>query len=222
MTLNDIHRDHVNWMAREVTVTARANPMAARTRGGNGKFTRTAATIKRDHKAAELRGQGYSFQRIADELGFASKGHAHEAVMRAYADIPSEETEQAKRLDLERIDRLIEKAWQIMLRDHVTVSQGRVVGKVVGVERDESGTPLLNAEGNPILIYEDILDDGPALAAIREIRGLLERRAKIAGYDAPARSRVEVITEDIIDAELAMVARQIAENDARAAAAGTA
>ena len=99
-----------------------------RTRAGNGKFIRTAATIKRDHKAAELRGQGFSFQRIADELGFASKGKAHEAVMRAYADIPSEETEQAKRLDLERIDRLIENAWAIMLRDHVTVSQGRVVG----------------------------------------------------------------------------------------------
>lgn len=193
--------------------------MTARTgRGGNGKFTRTAESRKRDHKAAELRGQGWSYDRIAAELKMASRGHAHDAVMRAYADIPSEGSEQAKRLDLERIDRLIEHAWQIMLRDHVTVSQGRVVGKVTGVERDGNGEPLYDGDGKPVLIYEDILDDGPALAAIREIRGLLERRAKIIGYEAPARSRVEVITEDVVDAELADLARQVAENDARAAA----
>src|SRR5450755_4021214 len=174
-----------------------------RTRAGNGKFIRTAATIKRDHKAAELRGQGFSFDRIAAELRFASRGKAHEAVMRAYAEIPSEESAQAKALDLERIDRLIEQEWAIMLRDHVTDSQGRVAGKVIGVERDEDGIPLTGAEGNPILIYEDIMDDGPALAAIREIRGLLERRAKMTGYDAPVRSRIEVITEETVDSELA-------------------
>jgi hypothetical protein len=183
-----------------------------RTRAGNGKFARSAATIRRDHKAAELRGQGYSFQRIADELGFASKGKAHEAVMRAFAEIPSEESAQAKALDLERIDRLIEHAWQVMLRDHVTVSQGRVVGKQIGWQRDDDGEILRDGEGAPIALYEDILDDGPALAAIREIRGLLERRAKMIGYDAPARSRVEVITEDAVDAELARLEAELAEN----------
>ena len=184
-----------------------------RTRAGNGKFIRTAATIKRDHKAAELRGQGYSFDRIAEELGFASRGKAHEAVMRAYADIPSEESEQAKRLDLERIDRLIEQAWQIMLRDHVTVSQGRVVGKLVGVERDTDGSVVLDGDGKAIPIYEDILDDGPAIAAIREIRALVERRAKMIGYDAPSRSRIEVVPEDAVDAEIARLAAMLGEND---------
>lgn len=197
----------------------RANPMATKTRGGNGRYIRAADSRKRDHRAAELRGQGWSYQRIADELGFASKGHACNAVMRAYAEIPSEASEHAKALDLERIDRLIEKAWEIMLRDHVTVSQGRVVGKVVGVERDENGAVVTDGEGKPVLIYEDILDDGPALAAIREIRGLLERRAKITGYDAPVRARVEVITEDVFDVNLAELEAQVAANDAAAARA---
>jgi hypothetical protein len=191
----------------------RTNPMAARTRGGNGKFTRTAESRRRDHKAAGLRGQGWSYDRIAAELGFASKGHAHDAVMRAFAEIPSEESEHAKRLDLERTDRLIEHAWAIMLRDHVTVSQGRVVGKVVGVERDEGGAPLFDGDGKPVLIYEDILDDGPALAAIREIRGLLERRAKIIGYEAPARSRVEVVTSDMIEQEIARLEAEVGKLD---------
>ena len=184
-----------------------------RTRAGNGKFIRTAAAMKRDHRAAELRGQGWGFQRIADELGYASKGKAHDAVMRAFAEIPSEESEHAKRLDLERIDRLIEHAWAIMLRDHVTVSQGRVVGKVVGVERDEGGAPLFDGDGKPVLIYEDILDDGPALAAIREIRGLLERRAKIIGYEAPSRSRVEVVTSDMIEQEIARLEAEVGKLD---------
>lgn len=196
--------------------------MATRTRNGNGRFTRGADSRKRDHEAAEFRARGYSFQRIADELRFASKGHARDAVLRAYADIPSEATEEARRLDLERIDRLIEKAWEIMLRDHVTVSQGHVVGKLTGWQRDDDGEILRDGEGTPIGLYEDVLDDAPATAAIREIRALLERRAKIIGYDAPVRSRIEVVPEDVIDAELAELARQVAANDARASDPGTA
>lgn len=194
------------------------NPKATRTRGGNGRYIRAADSRKRDHKAAGLRAQGWSFDRIAAELGFASKGHAHDAVTRAYAEIPAEGTEEARRLDLERIDRLIEKAWEIMLRDHVTVSQGRVVGKQVGWQRDDDGEILRDGDGAPVPLYEDVLDDGPAIAAIREIRALLERRAKITGYDAPVRSRIEVIEETVLDAALADLEAQVAANDAAAAA----
>jgi hypothetical protein len=182
-------------------------------RGGSGKWIRTADSARRDHRAAELHGQGWSYQRIADELGFTHKGKAHEAVMRAFADIPSEATEQARRLDLERIDRLIEKAWEIMLKEHVAVSQGRVVGKLVGWQRDDNGEILYGGDGKPIGLYEDILDDGPALAAIREIRALLERRAKIFGYDAPSKSRVEVITADMVESQIAELESQLARND---------
>ena len=130
-------------------------------RGGGGRFTRTAESVKRDHRAAELHGQGWSYRRIAAELGLASGGKAHEAVLRAFADIPSEATGQAKTLDLERIDRLIEKAWEIMLRDHLTVSQGRVVGKRTGWETEADGSILRDGDGEPVGVYEDVLDDGP-------------------------------------------------------------
>ncbi len=199
----------------------RTNNMAARTgRSGKGKFTRTAESRRRDHKAAELRGQGWSYDRIAAELRFASRGHAHDAVMRAFAEIPSEESAHSKALDLERIDRLIEQAWQIMLRDHVTVSQGRGVGKQIGWQRDDAGEILRDGEGAPIGLYEDILDDGPALAAIREIRALIEHRTKIFGYAAPARSRVEVITEDVVDAEIAALTAEMEGRDAVAPGTG--
>lgn len=192
--------------------------MTARTnRGGNGKFTRSIKTAQRDFAAADLRAKGRSLQGIADELGFASRGHVHDAIRRAFAALPADGAEDAKRLDLERIDRLIEQAWAVMEREHLTVSQGHVVGKQVGWQRDDDGEILRDGEGAPIALYEDILDDGPALAAIREVRGLLDRRAKIFGYDAPARTRIEVITEDVFDAEMKRLEAEIAEREAAAA-----
>ena len=46
--------------------------------------------------------------------------------------------------------------------------------------------------------------------------------AKLRDLYAAAKSRVEVITEDVVDAELAELARRVAENDAAAADTGTA
>lgn len=58
-----------------------------------------------------------------------------------------------------------------------------------------------------------MLDDGPRLAAVNTIRALLERRARIFGYDAPAKSRVEVITADMVEAQIAALEAELARND---------
>ena len=195
----------------------RGNTMASGTRDGNGRFTRTADTAKRDADAAALRAKGRTFDQIAADMDYSSRAKAYEAVMRAYADIPYEQVEEARRLDLERLDRLIEQAWAVMEREHVTVSQGRVVGKQTGFQHDpDTGDVLRDSDNQPIPEYADILDDGPLLAAIREIRGLLERRAKIIGYEAPARH--EVLTIDAIDAEIRDLKKQLAEAPAELSA----
>jgi hypothetical protein len=188
--------------------------MPAGTRSGTGRFTRTVANAARDAKAAELHGQGWTYQRIADELGFASKGKAHEAVQRAFADIPTEGAEAAKLADLERLDRLIEQAWAVMLRPHLAVSNGRVVRRRTGeYECHDDGTERLDDKGQPIPVYADVMDDWPVLAAIAHIRTLIERRAKIYGYEAPSRSRVEVITSDVIESEIARLEGELQAND---------
>ena len=190
--------------------------MTTGTRDGGGKFTRTAASARRDAEAAASRAKGRTFEQIAREHGFASRAKAYEAVMRAYADIPYEGSEEARRLDLERLDRLIEQAWRVMERDHVTVSHGKIMTRQVGVERDEDGIEKLDMDLKPIPVFEDILDDAPALAAIREIRGLLERRAKIIGYDAPTRH--EIITMDAIEAEIRKLEGEVGRLPGRAEA----
>lgn len=185
-----------------------------RPRGGNGKFTRSPKTAERDHQALDLRVRGRSLQAIADELGYASRGAVTNAIHRAFRDLPLPGTEDAKQLDLERIDRLIEQAWTVMEREHVAYSNGQVIRRRTGeVETDESGLERLDDKGRTIPVYEEVLDDGPLLASIDRIRSLLERRAKIIGYDAPTRSRVEVVTRDMIE-------QAITDLEAELAAAG--
>jgi hypothetical protein len=187
--------------------------MTTGTRGGNGQFRRTPQSVARDMRAAELHGQGWTHERIAGELGFASRGKVSEAIARAYAMIVTPGAAEAKRLDFERLDRLIEKNWEALERQHVAVSNGRVVRRFIGVERHEDGIEKLDPDGKTIPVFEDVLDDGPIAVHTNVIKGLLERRARMHGYDAPAQSRVEVITADMVESKIADLESQLALND---------
>jgi hypothetical protein len=66
-----------------------------------------------------------------------------------------------------QLDDLFVSAMEVLERDHVVVSHGKVV-------TDTDGTPLL--------------DDGPKLAAIREMRAIRESYRKLLGVDAARRS----------------------------------
>jgi hypothetical protein len=80
------------------------------TRDGKGKYARTTDTARRDAKAAELRSKGLSYQAIADEMGYASKSSAHDAVQRALKAIVEEPAENLRQLERERLDRMYEAA----------------------------------------------------------------------------------------------------------------
>ena len=187
--------------------------MAAGSRGGNGRFRRTVQSAARDMRAAELHGQGWTYQRIADELGFSGRGKATEAVQRAYDSIVLPGAVEAKKADLERIDRLIEQNWAALERQHVACSNGRVVRRFAGVERDEQGIERLSDDGKEIPVFEDVLDDGPIAVHTTVILRLIERRAKAYGYDEPVPSRVEVITTDAVEANIARLESELAVND---------
>jgi hypothetical protein len=60
-----------------------------RPRNEAGRFARTSEGVRRDAEAAALRRQGRTYEQIAAELGYASKGSAHDAVRRAYLGSPS-------------------------------------------------------------------------------------------------------------------------------------
>lgn len=146
--------------------------MTGRTRNGMGRFDRDPTTAIRDGQAAALRARGLTYAAIGERLGMSTSS-AHEAVQRALRDAVAEPGEAVRQLELERLDYLYRRALDIAEREHVAISNGRVVGRRTG-EVDEEGDP----------IYEDVLDDAPELAAIKTLLQIQERRAKLLGLDS--------------------------------------
>jgi len=102
-------------------------------RGNHGQFARDPSTVMTDAEAADLRSQGLSYREIAARMG-TSVSTAHDAVNRAMAEVITEPAAEAlafelRRLDEElvRLDGLYERVIDVLEREHVTVSQGRVV-----------------------------------------------------------------------------------------------
>ena len=133
-------------------------------RDGKGRYTPTLAGAQTRADALTLRSRGMTYQQIADHLGI-SKGSAHEAVQKGLAEIVAEPAAAVRELELVRLDTLYQAATGVLEREHVTVSNGRVV----------------TLEGEPLP------DDGPVLQAVDRLLRISERRAKLLGLDAPSR-----------------------------------
>lgn len=144
-----------------------ANPHQE-TRGGDGKYTASIDTARQDARAAELRGKGWTYQRIADELGLSGKGRAWDAVDRALKAIVQEPAANLRALELERLDVMYAEAIAVLERDHYTVAHGKIVYR----------------DGEPLL------DDGPKLQAIETLRRVSESRRKLLGMDEPAKTAI--------------------------------
>lgn len=165
-----------------------------RVRGGDGRLRRTKANAERASRACELYAQGWTFQRIADHLGYATKGNVHRDVKRVLAETQSAGVELLRQKHGALLDRLLGKAIEIMERDHIAHSQGRIVRiGCPGLDRGEvqhSGCTY-GVPGAPYCDGPALLDHGPKLQAITVARGLLERSAKLHGLDAPVRTAIE-------------------------------
>lgn len=167
-----------------------------RVRGGDGRMRRTKANVERSSKACDLYSQGWTFQRIADELGYSSRANAKRDVEKALREIVAAGVETLRARQSYLLDRLLGKAVEIMERSHFAHSQGRVVRACPGPNTHDgcTATSVWDSAGG----WSDggcpgipVLDDGPKLQAITVARGLLERSAKLHGLDAPVRTAIE-------------------------------
>lgn len=167
--------------------TPKAKGTRGGTRGGRGRFERSLETAARDAEAARLRTRGLTYRQIADELGMAGPGKAHEAVRRVLAETTQEAANDLRMVELERLDQMYQAALKVLETEHYAVSHGRII------YRDDDGKPLA--------------DDGPVLAAIDRLLKIQERRAKLLGLDAPAKTNVTV--SDAITSEIEQLAAQL-------------
>lgn len=179
--------------------------MAARS-GKTGKFSKNTESALRDIEATKLRAAGLDYDEIAARVGFANRGNAYRAVERCLAAARAEPAEAVTKLELERLDEMWRNAKAVLDRSHITVSNGRIV-------YDDDGKP--------------VIDDAPVLQAIDRMLKIQERRARLLGLDAPVKSRIEVITDDVaqmlvnqLEAELASLTEQADPDRGGAADAG--
>lgn len=154
------------------------------------QFRRDADTVLRDVEATRLRAQHLTFQQIADALGMGNKSTAKRAVDRVLTRVQVEAAEELRAVEFAVLLAVRQRLVKILYAAHVHVSDGRVV-------RDETGEP--------------ILDDGPAIAAARELRGNSESIRKLLGLDAPATATLTVINEDALDAAIRELEANLAD-----------
>lgn len=153
-----------------------------------------AAIAAQTAAAYELRLTGLSIRDIAGRLGIPAST-VHVRITTALRERVDPLVELYRAVELDRLDQLAVKAWEVLNADHVVVSNGRVV--------------LDPGTGQPMK------DDAPVLQAIDRLIRITESRRKLLGLDAPLRADLTVTPVDPTDIELA---RMIEEARARSAA----
>src|ERR1039457_1791200 len=156
---------------------------------------RSIETRERDAQAVELRRRHLNYRQIGAQMGYTDAA-AYQAVQRGLADHSAEASEAVKQMELDRLDDIARGFQRVFATRHYVVSVGS--GKVV-MDPKSPGEPLL--------------DDGPVITAgLAVLRGM-GRRAKYLGLDAPAKTRVEIVPEDAVDAEIKRLEARLADND---------
>lgn len=156
---------------------------------------RTLEAMERDAQAADLYRRGLTYRQIATQMGWRSPSAAFGAVRRAARDSAKDPLAQAEALALilDRLQDYRRLAWRVATTAHYVTTQ--------------SGKLVTGPDGNPLR------DDAPVLASVDRLLKLDQEEARLRDLYPAAKSRVEVITEDAVDAELKRLAEEIAQAD---------
>lgn len=158
------------------------------------------ADADRDIRAVGLRRQGWDYDRIAAEMGYADRSGAFRAVQRGVRNAFREDAVELTAMEGERLDALRRLFEEIAGTRSPMVSLHS--GKIV-YDPEDGTTPLV--------------DNGLRMQAGLALLRVSESWRRLKGLDAPSKRRVEVIGEDTVDAE---IRKLMAEAEAKNAAPG--
>ncbi|MET7457704.1 hypothetical protein ABZT03_38815 [Streptomyces sp. NPDC005574] len=145
-------------------------------RDSRGRFTDTLNHDERAAAAARLKAAhpNMTYQQIADAVGYCNKGDAWRAVQKCRTSVLQAAGAELIASEARLLDDMFAEALEVLDRDHVVVSHG----KVITMLDEETGAE------------KPLLDDGPKLAALREMRAIRESYRKLHGLDQPAQVTV--------------------------------
>lgn len=157
-------------------------------RDGRNRFKESLDAAEKRAKAARLSAMGWSYPRIAEAVGYSSRATAYKAVQQVLKETAQEAGNEFRTVKREQLRLLTEATWEILEREHIMVSNGRVVS----------------------LDDQPLKDPGPALTAINLLLRINESERKLEGADEPARVSVEA---QQIGAEIAHILDQLSARD---------
>jgi hypothetical protein len=128
------------------------------------------ATEEDQERRAEvmrLKRQGQTFEAIGERLGI-TKQRAHQLYWDTLRKIPAQEVNEYRAEQAERLDDMLRRAYEVLERKHITVSNGKVI------------------------YHEDqpLEDDAPTLMAIKTVLAIEEQRARLLGLNTPVVQKV--------------------------------
>jgi hypothetical protein len=165
---------------------------AVRLRNGRGRYTLSPDTARRRDRAVQLRAEGWTYARIAEEVGYASAASALKAINAALAAIPQQSCEELVRSETARLEAIDAVLSEILARPPVkTTSIGRTQWDVrtcscpTKARTDRDHDP--DCQVQPVLAMEVVI------AAAKERRQVGESLRRMRGADAQAGSPSVVI-----------------------------
>jgi hypothetical protein len=161
---------------------------------------RSPEAITNDATALALHCQGVTYQEIATRLGWKSKSYAHSAVKRGIADRQKDAFQQVEEfaLAVARIQAGMRACQQIIDTPHYAVTNSGKVATVWVAGEDGQSREV------------PVLDDGPKQRAITEMRHLNDVLIMIMDLKPASKQRIQVVTEDVVDAEIRKLADEVA------------
>lgn len=140
--------------------------------------------LRREAEWLQLRRDGKSYEQIASGAGVTAQ-RVHQVVQRARKRAVVEISADMRKDEVARLDMLWIEAVRQLRMDHVLVQHGKII--------------------------EGVTDEGAKLAALDRCIRIMERRAKTLGLDEPTKVRVETITTDDLDAKIAQLEAEVAQ-----------
>lgn len=144
--------------------------------GSKGRFITTIDHDEKAARAARLKADNprMTFQQIADQVGYSSKGDAWRAIEKCRKAVLQSAGAELIASEAALLDDQFVAAMEVLGRDHVVVSHGKVITMADPDTQEE----------------KPLLDDGPKLAALREMRAIRESYRKLLGIDQPTQVAV--------------------------------